>query len=90
VFHVPYLEVSRTIWKTRKAGAEILDDAEVDRIALLRGTMGVQRPSLGGQVGSERVMANAFRRRAMEEKLVYCRSYIQSPAAYKTESIRCG
>ena len=63
MFHSPYLEVSRTIWKTRKAGAEILVEAEVDRVALPRGTMGVQRPFLGGQVESEEVITNAFRRK---------------------------
>lgn len=54
--------MSRTIWKTREAGAEILAEAEVDRIALLRETVGVQRPFLGGQVDSERVMVNVLRR----------------------------
>jgi hypothetical protein len=49
--------VSVTIWNTKEAGAEILADAEVDRIALPRGTMGVQRPFWGGQVDFERVMA---------------------------------
>ena len=62
VFHSPYRDVSRTIWKTREAGAEILAEAEVDRVALLRGTMGVQRPSWGGQVDSERVMVSVRRR----------------------------
>jgi len=57
LFHSPYLEVSVTIWNTKEAGAEILADAEVDRIALPRGTMGVQRPFWGGQVDFERVMA---------------------------------
>lgn len=43
--------------KTRRAGAAIVVDEEVVRIAEGRGTVGVQRPFAGGQlVGSEDIL----------------------------------
>jgi hypothetical protein len=43
--------------KTRGAGAAIVVDEEVVRIAEARETVGVQRPSAGGQlVGSEDIL----------------------------------
>jgi len=50
VFHSPYLQESRKIWKTREAGAEILVEAEAERIASRRDTVGLHKPSWGGQV----------------------------------------
>jgi hypothetical protein len=70
VFQFPYFEVSLTTLKTRAAGAETLIEAESERVALPRGTMGVER--LSGGHDSEDVMANAFRRREVEERLTCC------------------
>ena len=54
VFQVGYHEVSRTMEKTKEAGAAIRAELKTGRTAEERGTMTVVRPLGGGQV--ERLM----------------------------------
>ena len=51
VFQVGYHEVSRTIEKTKEAGAAMRAELNTGRIADERGTITVDRPLGGGQVG---------------------------------------
>lgn len=49
LFHLGYEELSRTMEKTKEAGAAMRAEPETERIAEERGTITVERPFKGGQ-----------------------------------------
>lgn len=59
VFHVGYVETSRTMEKTREAGAAMCVDPCMERMVEERGTIIVVRPLEGGQGGEVVLLISA-------------------------------